>query len=80
VQTLPDFMDRLLELGILQRIPAYSAAPGALPLPHAAVPASAAAEAAYGAAGAAKAKLREVVEEAEAAVEAVGARIKAKAV
>ena len=80
MQTLPDFMDRLLELGILQRVPACSAAPGALPLPYAAVPASAAAEAARGAAGVAKAKIGAMLEEAEAAGEAVGARIKATAV
>lgn len=31
---MKDLFDRLLELGILERVPAYSKAPLAVPLPH----------------------------------------------
>lgn len=57
-------MDRFLDLGLLRRIPAYSTAPGAVPLPTGACGAS-------GAAGAAlmvEAKAAEMAEEAEEAV------------
>lgn len=49
LQTLRDLFNRQLELGILQRIPAYSTAPGAVPLPLGTPAAGAVGEAVAGA-------------------------------
>lgn len=43
MQTLKDMMDRFLDLGLLKRIPAFSTAAGAVPLPTGAARASGAA-------------------------------------